>query len=439
MREDIKKRIEIIQKGEVPEGYKRFMNTVIPESWITDTIENLFVFYGGLGKSRDELGSYGIPYLHYGDMHKSDSLTKTYTEYLDAPKCDVVIQGNEPFLMRDGDMLFLDASEDLTGTYRAVVIDNPNNYHFIAGLHTFIGRQKVKRISKEYLQYITQPFIVSKQFMRMASGIKVSGINRNTIKPIQVIFPTKMDEQKKIACILGNYDKKRNLLVLLIEEKQKKKKWLMQNLLTGKKRLKGFDTEWKKEKLGKLIFETNEKTSKNNEFEILSVTKNGIYKQSEHFNKQIASEDNVGYKILRKGNLVFSTMNLWMGSLDVLNKYDIGIVSPAYKTFDFNSEYMTVGFGEHFMKSSYMIWIYNINSEQGASIVRKNLDLSGLLNTYVKVPSIEEQKAIAKILFQADKEIELLQQRLEQIKLEKKAMMQLLLTGIVRVNQKGGE
>ena len=178
--------IEIIQKGEVPEGYKRFMNTVIPESWITDTIENLFVFYGGLGKSRDELGSYGIPYLHYGDMHKSDSLTKTYTEYLDAPKCDVVIQGNEPFLMRDGDMLFLDASEDLTGTYRAVVIDNPNNYHFIAGLHTFIGRQKVKRISKEYLQYITQPFIVSKQFMRMASGIKVSGINRNTIKPIHI-------------------------------------------------------------------------------------------------------------------------------------------------------------------------------------------------------------------------------------------------------------
>ena len=62
----------------------------------------------------------------------------------------------------------------------------------------------------------------------------------------------------------------------------------------------------------------------------MSVTKDGIFSQEDFFKKQIASKNNIGYKIIRKNNLVFSTMNLWMGSLDVLTNYDIGIVSPAY-------------------------------------------------------------------------------------------------------------
>ena len=126
-------------------------------------------------------------------------------------------------------------------------------------------------------------------------------------------------------------------------------------------------------------------------------------------------------------------MNLWMGSLDVLKKFDVGIVSPAYKVFRFNKAYMIPEFGEYFMKTPYMIWLYNTNSEQGASVVRKNLDLNALLNTKVSIPTLPEQQAIAKILTQADKEIQLLQQKLDLMKQEKKAIMQLLLTGIVRV------
>jgi len=130
---------------------------------------------------------------------------------------------------------------------------------------------------------------------------------------------------------------------------------------------------------------------------------------------------------------VFSTMNLWMGSLDVLTNYEIGIVSPAYKVFEFYQDRINPSFGKYFMKSEKMIWIYNMNSEQGASIVRRNLDLKGLLNTIVKIPSIDEQNAIANIFLCVDREINLLEEQKEELKRQKKGLMQLLLTGKVRV------
>lgn len=161
-------------------------------------------------------------------------------------------------------------------------------------------------------------------------------------------------------------------------------------------------SEWKRVNLGECIKEINEKTIKNNQYEVLSVTKDGIFSQEEFFKKQIASENNIGYKIIRKNNLVFSTMNLWMGSLDVLTNYEIGIVSPAYKVFEFNENLMIPEYGNYFMKSYYMLEQYKNCSEQGASIVRRNLDLKVLLNIEISIPPIEEQEKIVKILRNTD-------------------------------------
>lgn len=160
--------------------------------------------------------------------------------------------------------------------------------------------------------------------------------------------------------------------------------------------------EWRKVRLGDCIKEINERTTENNQYQVLSVTKDGIFSQEEYFKKQIASENNIGYKILRRNNLVFSTMNLWMGSIDVLTNYDIGIVSPAYKIFEFNENLMLPEYGNYFMKSYYMLEMYKFCSEQGASIVRRNLDLKQLLGIEINVPSIKQQEKIAKVLKNVD-------------------------------------
>ena len=157
-----------------------------------------------------------------------------------------------------------------------------------------------------------------------------------------------------------------------------------------------------KYKLEECIEEIVDKTTENNQYEVLSVTKDGIYSQEKFFKKQIASEDNTGYKIIRKNNLVFSTMNLWMGSLDVLSNYEIGIVSPAYKIFKFDESKMIPSFGKYFMKSHFMLEQYKNCSEQGASVVRRNLDLKQLLDTEITIPTVEEQCKIVKVLENID-------------------------------------
>ena len=172
--------------------------------------------------------------------------------------------------------------------------------------------------------------------------------------------------------------------------------------------------EWKKVKLGDCIKEVVEKTTKNNQHQVLSVTKDGIFSQEEFFKKQIASENNIGYKVIRRNNIVFSTMNLWMGSLDVLTNYDIGIVSPAYKIFKFNEELMLPSYGKYFMKSYYMLEQYKNCSEQGASVVRRNLDLKALLNISIEIPSIHEQQKIVDILKKVDQIIEIIKKEIKQ-------------------------
>lgn len=186
--------------------------------------------------------------------------------------------------------------------------------------------------------------------------------------------------------------------------------------------------DWHKFKIGSLISEISEKTKISNQHEVLSVTKDGIQPQIEYFKKQIASKDNSGYKIVRKGHLVFGTMNLWMGSLDVLKKIDIGIVSPAYKIFEFNANHCLINFMSYFMRTPHMIGKYVLHSQQGASIVRRNLDLDQLLADEVVLPSLPEQKKIASILTSVDEVIENTQKQIDKLQDLKKATMNELLT-----------
>ena len=200
----------------------------------------------------------------------------------------------------------------------------------------------------------------------------------------------------------------------------------------GARKNERFSQPWKEVKLGDFLKEHTEKTTENDQYQVLSVTKNGICSQEEYFEKQIASENNIGYKILRKHDIVFSPMNLWMGSIG-FSEYDIGIVSPAYKIFSVNENVALFSFLKHFMIINRMIYLYLINSEQGASIVRRNLDLDGLLSSKVSIPDITEQQAIANVLSTADDEIDLLNKKLILFKEQKKGLMQQLLTGNIRV------
>jgi type I restriction enzyme S subunit len=257
------------------------------------------------------------------------------------------------------------------------------------------------------------------------------GLNLKIINSLYIPLPP-LFEQKRIAEVLSTWDQAIQLTEQLIRQKELRKKWLMQNLLTGKMRLKGFSGVWKFVKFKDFYSESKLKVG-SKKYEVLSVTKTGIVPQSEYFNKEIASSNTSNYLIVEKGDFVVSGLNFWMGSFDVLSNFDIGIVSPAYKVYK-----LKVGFEKTFFKflskSKLMLDAMIGASIVGASIVRRNFDKEILMEWSFKIPSIEEQTAIAEVLQTADKEIELLKAKTEQLKEQKKGLMQQLLTGRMRLN-----
>ena len=146
--------------------------------------------------------------------------------------------------------------------------------------------------------------------------------------------------------------------------------------------------------LGEVLREEIHKTKINNEHPIISSTSEGVFLQKDYFNHQVASNNNIGYKIIRKNQIVFSPQNLWLGNINLNDKYDVGCVSPSYKIYSFDTELIDPQFFIEYLKTPYMLYQYKLCSEQGASVVRRNLDLSSFLKLKIILPNLEIQKII---------------------------------------------
>lgn len=139
------------------------------------------------------------------------------------------------------------------------------------------------------------------------------------------------------------------------------------------------------------MLERLERSRTNNQHEVLSSTVKGIFSQREYFSKDIASENNVGYKIIRLHDVVLSPQNLWMGNINYNDRFDIGIVSPSYKVFSIADGYDNQ-FVAAMLKTYRALYSYMMVSEQGASIVRRNLNMEAFLQLVFKIPSLDKQR-----------------------------------------------
>lgn len=405
------------------------------KNWQTKLLKQLYTPLSNLSYARECLTEtpQRLAYIHYGDIHTNKIAEVVSAETAMSFLLDFIsISSEEKYLLKEGDIVLVDASEDYEGVGKSIEISAIQNKKIVAGLHTIALRPiDATNLAPGFGRYLLKHPLVSKRLKAIAQGTKVFSISFTLIQKLKVLLPP-IEEQRKIVEVLETWDKAIQLTRKLIEQKELQKKYLMQQLLTGHTRLKGFTGKWKKVHLENMLYEVDKRTTCNNQYQIMSVTKNGIYSQQEYFDKQIASENNIGYKILRRSNIVFSPMNLWMGSIGFFQK-DIGIVSPAYKIFSINPKIALFDFLRYFMTTPKMLYLYKINSEMGASIVRRNLDINGLLSSDVFIPSIKEQYAIAKVISTSDKQVDLLKQKLVKLEEQKKGLMQVLLTGKVRL------
>lgn len=292
-----------------------------------------------------------------------------------------------------------------------------------------------------YIFYALQSFNVQQQITLNTVGQAVKGINIAEVKKLKIYHPI-LDEQKKIAQILSTWDQAILTTEKLLENSQQQKKALMQQLLTGKKRLHDensveFSEEWKTLSLDSLfIFKKGKGLSKD------SISESGqnkcilygeLYTKYPEVIDEIVSKTNSSEATLSmKGDILIPSSTTTSG-IDLANATalleenvllggDINILRPKG---EFSSEFMAYLL-THIKK-------YEIASRaQGITII--HLYGSDLKDIEVKIPvKVEEQEKIAKLLSIVEKKINALQGKIVCLKKEKKALMQQLLTGKKRV------
>ena len=422
MKPEIKQRIEQLNNGKIPKGYQKTDFGVFPSDWVTDeTLGDLFDFYGGLSKSRDELGEEGYAYLHYGDLHRGTFNTVSIDHYEQLPKCDISLTGKEKCLMEDGDVAFLDASEDLEGTSRAVLIDNPENKPFIAGLHIIYGKSKNNSLDKWFKQYITSSESVKKQFQRLAVGFKVYGVNRDTIPRIKVAFPSSNKEQSRIAEILMKWDEAIELYDKQIDALTRYKAVCLRKMFPAKDqnvpewRFRGFSGDWKQRKLGEFCDITTGKLDAN------AMVEDGKY---DFYTSGITK-----YKI---NTAAFSGPAITIAG----NGATVGYMHIADGLF--NAYQRTYVLSNFIADRQYLFYAIGVKlpgkiAQEARTGNIPYIVMNMLTDLEIYVTAKAEQKRIGEYLGKLDNLITFYQRKKEAIINQRKILQQYLLNGIVRV------
>jgi type I restriction enzyme, S subunit len=392
--------------------------TNVPDGWKEVKLGEIMIFKNGLNFSQD-IDGIKVNFLGVGnfkDKNKISSLAE-----IDSIKLANI--PNDDYLLHKNDLVFVrsNGSKDLVG--RCVIINNDFEKLTYSGF-CIRGRITSSAILPEYISALIEKGILKDKLKSENRGTNISNLNQDILNDLVISVPI-IAEQKAIAETLSVWDNMIEKMEQLIARKEEVFNNLKRNILISK------DT--KPVLFSNLFKEISEKNISNSKYPVLSVTKDGVVFQEEYFNKRVASEDTRNYLIARKNTFVFSGLNFWMGSVDLQTITGIGLISPAYKIFEVNTQISDIRYIHHLIRSKYMIRILVESSVIGASIVRRNLDLDNLSNSIIKLPSLKEQKEIADILDNIQREINLLKQILNKYKFQKQGLMQKLLTGQWRI------
>ena len=395
-----------------------FKTSSLPKDWELKLFDDLFDFSGGFSASRSQLSNKGYCYLHYGDIHTTN---KTYVDvaksFQDIPKLNIDFSNiSANSLLKDGDVVFVDASEDEEGITKHLVIINKNDLPFISGLHTIVAKNKTNKLQKNFLQFCFKTEFIRQQFLFYAAGAKVLGISRSNIRKIVLPFPTSIEEQKHIASILIDVDKLVDNLGKLILKKKNIMLATMQQLLNKKIRLRGFTKEWKKKRLGEIL----------------------AYEQP---NKYLVNSTN--YKDIFDTPVLTAGKTFYLGHTNETNGVYNNLPAIIFDDFTTVSKYVNFKFKAKSSamkiltlrnKSSNLEFIYQIMQMIQFKIgEHKRHWISEYSKLEVNIPDKDEQDAITNILSFMQKEINSLMKNKDKALKLKISIMQELLSGKTRL------
>lgn len=262
-------------------------------------------------------------------------------------------------------------------------------------------------------------------------------LTKEALRKIPCLLPPP-SEQRAIAACLSTWDSAIQKTTQLIAQKERRKKWLMQQLLTGKKRLKGFEGAWREVRMNDVFREI--KASNDGEIGHVVMTissKLGLISQEDKFDRVIAGDSLKKYTLLKRFDFAYNKGNsktYQMGCVYQLEEQESALVPFVYICFSPTKKAHAAFYKHWFYGHGLDRQLKKIISSGARGDGLLNVNSDDFFNLKIPLPSLAEQTAIAHILKTADQELQLLKAKVEMMKEQKKGMMQVLLTGKVRLN-----
>lgn len=421
MTPEIKQRIEQVRQGEVPEGYKKGKLGIVPEEWNETSFSTLFT---STSEYTDDLDKYPLYSLTI-----EDGVTPKTERY---ERSHLVKKEDSYKIVRPNDYAY----NPMNLRFGAVARHKGDMPVAVSGYYDIFTTVHESDLPFMDSFLTCDPMIT--YYNRVSTGSLVEKQRVHFSQFLEFVLPLpSINERAKIAAILTTQDKVIELKEKRLAEKQRQKKYLMQQLLTGKKRLPWFSGEWKANRLRNITTRHTKRNTIGNTNVLTISAQYGLINQAEFFNKAVASDDKSNYFLLEKGDFAYNksySNGYPFGAIKRLTRYEVGIVSPLYICFRIKEGSVSGEYLEQYFEAGLMNHEIQAFAQEGArNHGLLNIAVDDFFNSKILLPSPEEQTAIAEVLSTSDCEIELLRQDIEQEKQKKKALMQLLLTGIVRV------
>ena len=425
MTPEIEKRIKAVKAGRVPTGYKKTKVGIVPNEWNEARFHDMF----SRVTRKNKEGNTNVLTIsaQHGLINQNEFFNKTIASD----------DKSNYYLMEKGEFAY---NKSYSNGYPFGALKRLDYYDkgIVSPLYICFAANENNKYPVFYVHYF-EAGLMNREIQAFAQeGARNHGLLNISVDDFfnSNLLTPPLSEQKKIAEILSAQGKIIELKEKLITEKQLQKKYLAQSCLTGKHRLFGFRSKWKKVCLEKMLNERKECNDRQN-LRICSVAVNcGVVDQKEHLGKSMAAENTSNYAVVCYGDLVYTKSPTGMFPYGIVKQSQLEervAVSPLYGV------YQPYCYEIGYLLHVYFSYASNANNYL-KPIVNKGAKNTILISnqTFLKqslyLPSdIEEIKTLCQIFKMIDEEISLLQRDLEQEKLKKKSLMQLLLTGLVRV------
>lgn len=435
MNKEIKQRIEQLNNGKIPKGYKKTDFGVFPSDWVTD---KKLIDIGNFGKGKGIPGNKmqydGVPCVRYGDIY----MKYNHFHFEEAQSFVDEETAKDSQLIKKGTLLFTGTGETAEEIGKCVCYNGDSTIYAGGDIITFVP-QDVNPLFLAYQQY--QNFSLKKK-ASFGQGHSVVHIQKESLEKLNVAYPESKKEQLRIVEILMKWDKAIELYDKQIDALTRYKAVCLRKMFPAKGqnvpewRFQGFSGDWKRRKVSEITlfhkqgFYTTESYDDAKKYYLLRGTDlaenrlilkdtpkiNATEKDYQAFKTQVGD-----FLIVRSGNA---------GTYGVVYEEIPAIFGSYLIDFRFDKSQVTNEFFGYFYQS-------DLFKSQLQQIIQHsantNINAENIKSTSIKLPSIIEQKRIGLFFTKIDNLITLHQCKKEAITNQRKTLQQYLLNGIVRV------